>query len=497
MEHQRDDGDRKQAKDTEAEAATATEGRSLGNFLLTHYTFALESDPVNAHSPKVHAPGLPHDKKYRQSFLGTDHGVGMQGTGLAEDGHYIKWAGNGQYAYGVGGAAGPPEAWKTVAVDPKVIPLGSHLEIETYKGKGIFEARDTGGSIDGHHIDVFAGAIPIKQAYALGTKHSEVRLVKKSAGHGDQGKHDTRPKHPHGDGPAHHDGPAHESPTAHHKPKHDGDHQAHPTHEAPALAHARSGSAFIRRGSQGAAVKQIQEWVHVEADGIFGPITEAAVREFQRRHGLDVDGVVGPQTMHAFDKLHRPEGDDHEPGHDDHDDHDDHGDHDDDHKKPAPAHGKPDHDKPDHATRPPRKHHKPASGSDPVAVARRFVKHPPLRADSNYLKTKLPNYIAAGGRTNDCADFVSSVLKTAGKISFHDVNVESMKGHLLSHGWHTVPKHQAQPGDVWLCLSGGIQHVTLVSQSGGSRVIGANGSGTEFVTEESIHYPGEIWLQKR
>lgn len=478
MEHQHDDqAERKRAKESDA---GAEQGRSLGNFLLTHYTFALEADPINAHSPKVHAPGLPADRKYRQSFLDTKTGVGMQGTGLAEDGHYIKWVGNGHYAYGVGGAAGPPEAWKTVAVDPRVIPLGSHLEIETYKGKGIFEARDTGGQIKGNHIDVFAGAIPIAKAYALGQKHSEVRLVK-GGGHNDKHdkpdkpSHDTAPKHPHGDGPGQ------EPQTAHHKPA--PEHDTHPAHEAPGLERARDGSAFIRRGSVGAAVKQIQEWLHVSADGIFGPITEGAVKEFQRRHGVDVDGVVGPQTMHAFDKLHGSHDADHEPDHD--------GDEPPHHAKPEPA-----HDKPDHPAKPHARPHKPASGSDPVAIARRFVKSPPLRADAPYLKRNLPHYQAAGGQTNDCADFVSSVLMTAGKISFHEINVADMKTALLSHGWHTVPKHQAQPGDVWLCLSGGIQHVTLVSGGGGSRVIGANGSGTEHVTEESIGYPGEIWLKK-
>ena len=167
-------------------------GRDLGNFLLTHYTFALESDPIHATSPKVSAPGLPADKKYRKSFLASPYGIKMQGTGLAEDGHYIRYQGNDQYAYGVGGAAGAPVAWKTVAVDPSVIKLGSHLDIEAYQSKGTFEAKDTGGAIKGKHIDVFAGPVPIKQAYALGTKHSEVFLVNGSGGGGQQGRPGSR-----------------------------------------------------------------------------------------------------------------------------------------------------------------------------------------------------------------------------------------------------------------------------------------------------------------
>src|SRR5262249_16782656 len=96
QDHQnKDEVQQNEHKAPEAQGAAAQE-KPLGNFLLTHYTFALESDPIHAHSPKVSAPGLPHDKKYRQSFLGNPYGIEMQGTGLAEDGHYIKWVGGGR-----------------------------------------------------------------------------------------------------------------------------------------------------------------------------------------------------------------------------------------------------------------------------------------------------------------------------------------------------------------------------------------------------------------
>src|SRR6185312_15520406 len=44
--------------------------------------------------------------------------------------------------------------WGTVAVDPRVIPLGSTVYIQ---GLGVFKAEDTGGAIIGDRVDVFVG----------------------------------------------------------------------------------------------------------------------------------------------------------------------------------------------------------------------------------------------------------------------------------------------------------------------------------------------------
>jgi peptidoglycan hydrolase-like protein with peptidoglycan-binding domain len=53
-------------------------------------------------------------------------------------------------------------------------------------------------------------------------------------------------------------------------------------------------------GSRTAAVRRLQEALHVEADGTFGPETESAVKHLQAQHGLNVDGVVGPETWSAL-----------------------------------------------------------------------------------------------------------------------------------------------------------------------------------------------------
>ncbi len=58
-------------------------------------------------------------------------------------------------------AAGPSRDlsyYRSVAVDPHLIPLGSLVYVAAYKSKnkdGWFRADDTGGAIDGRHIDVY------------------------------------------------------------------------------------------------------------------------------------------------------------------------------------------------------------------------------------------------------------------------------------------------------------------------------------------------------
>lgn len=61
------------------------------------------------------------------------------------------------------------------------------------------------------------------------------------------------------------------------------------------------GRPTLRRGDTGDLVREIQGKVGVEADGVFGPATEAAVRQFQRERGIVPDGIVGPQTWAALD----------------------------------------------------------------------------------------------------------------------------------------------------------------------------------------------------
>jgi len=59
----------------------------------------------------------------------------------------------------------------------------------------------------------------------------------------------------------------------------------------------------LRRPATGDLVKLVQTKLKLDADGNFGPATEAAVRAFQRTAGLVPDGIVGPKTWAALDQI--------------------------------------------------------------------------------------------------------------------------------------------------------------------------------------------------
>lgn len=71
----------------------------------------------------------------------------------------------------------------------------------------------------------------------------------------------------------------------------------------PAGPSGTPGRPTLRRGSSDALVATVQQKVGVEADGKFGPRTEAAVRQFQRDKGLVPDGIVGPKTWNVLDTI--------------------------------------------------------------------------------------------------------------------------------------------------------------------------------------------------
>ena len=58
---------------------------------------------------------------------------------------------------------------------------------------------------------------------------------------------------------------------------------------------------MLKNGSTGAEVKELQEFLGLSADGVFGKGTEAAVKKWQTANGLTADGIVGPATWAKWD----------------------------------------------------------------------------------------------------------------------------------------------------------------------------------------------------
>ena len=79
-------------------------------------------------------------------------------TGAADEGGNITALGT------------PVTPWYTVAVDPRVIPLGSKIRIEGYDG--IFYCADTGSAIKGSILDIAVGSK--SEASNLGVQYHKV-----------------------------------------------------------------------------------------------------------------------------------------------------------------------------------------------------------------------------------------------------------------------------------------------------------------------------------
>ena len=56
----------------------------------------------------------------------------------------------------------------------------------------------------------------------------------------------------------------------------------------------------LKLGSKGKEVKELQEFLNINADGIFGPGTKSAVQKWQTNNSLVADGIVGPATWDAM-----------------------------------------------------------------------------------------------------------------------------------------------------------------------------------------------------
>jgi hypothetical protein len=58
---------------------------------------------------------------------------------------------------------------------------------------------------------------------------------------------------------------------------------------------------LLKIGSKGKEVKELQEFLEIGADGVFGKGTDKAVKAWQSSNGLTADGIVGPETWDAME----------------------------------------------------------------------------------------------------------------------------------------------------------------------------------------------------
>jgi 3D domain len=201
-------------------ARRITQPRWLSGAVVTEY-YPVREQWFDGKAASV--PGLAG--RHRLDWLYGPHGVAMNGEGVGRDDRFYHFAGpydigwvnedgaltsgcwngrwtngrpawldlgwrnrSGQVTYPLAGSgwsngAGrryvPPPAslrfepgrstlpfWRTVAVDPHVVPLGSRVFIPAYchtPAHGWFRALDTGGAIIGYHFDVYRAPPPTLQ----------------------------------------------------------------------------------------------------------------------------------------------------------------------------------------------------------------------------------------------------------------------------------------------------------------------------------------------
>ena len=145
-------------------------------FALRFYWLAMEDrfDPLDRSVPLYDQDGFfigVHGERFVEALL-------MEGSGLLADGRVINYDGrckygvgtcyepldDREYPYGRGAGRRPLVPFKSVAVDPRLVPIGEPLYIPEFDGllmpdghvhDGCVRADDTGGNIKKRKMDFF------------------------------------------------------------------------------------------------------------------------------------------------------------------------------------------------------------------------------------------------------------------------------------------------------------------------------------------------------
>lgn len=115
---------------------------------------------------------------------------------------------------------------------------------------------------------------------------------------------------------------------------------------------------------------------------------------------------------------------------------------------------------------------------------------------SSSLRGKLAHFQAAGGDTNNCADFVSAILQGEGLLSQHYNWVPSLEQGLRNEGYKAVPARDTVPGDVY--IQADRMHTEIVTKPGGQTVIGTNNGGRSYqIVSEGPPMSGGVYYHRQ
>jgi 3D (Asp-Asp-Asp) domain-containing protein len=157
-----------------------------GRFLLTQYWIAEERGRTShEQAVRVYDPGGSTVTWACRSFVAS---LTLEGTGRTWDGRLLNWASRNRgrvcftevdtalYPYGVGVQGYALVPYRSLAVDPRFIPMGHVVELLELRGlqlpdgsrhDGCFVAVDTGSAIRGHHVDLFLPSRAVYESLAM------------------------------------------------------------------------------------------------------------------------------------------------------------------------------------------------------------------------------------------------------------------------------------------------------------------------------------------
>ena len=103
-----------------------------------------------------------------------------------------------------------------------------------------------------------------------------------------------------------------------------------------------------------------------------------------------------------------------------------------------------------------------------------------------------PNYVNSGGNTNNCANFVSTMLHNRGELEGRVENVRQLERLAQEQGYRLVSQEEAGPGD--MAFRTDVSHVELVTTPGATHTIGSNNENPD---NPGVIVNGQQWVTER